>query len=301
MCHCNGYLREDYLRELLIVKENFTLPFIAKLFGDYVIEIVKVLQKIYIVMETNQKRIAILIDADNAQPSTISKIIEEVETYGKILIRWAFGDWTTSQLRGWKDTLPVFSIKPIQSFAHAKEKNSTDITLVINAMNLIHTHPHITGFCIVSSDSDFMQLAMKLIENNKFVMGIGRKQTPTPFVNACHVFKYIDDFAYLIPNGSPVEEPKLEVISTAPKEYPTSAPISKEEDPINLLKRAMKNLQEGEEGADLGKVVNEIKNLDPNFTPKSLGKKNYVKLFESLPAYFQMVKKGSNYLIKLRK
>ena len=252
-------------------------------------------------METKEKNIAILLDTDNTQLEYLPLIIEEVRQYGNPIIKWAFGDWTTPQFSSWNVPLSHLTFRLIQSPTHVKGKNTTDISLVISAMELLYTQPHITGFCIVSSDSDFMQLAMKLIENNKFVMGIGRKQTPTPFVNACHVFKYIDDFAYLIPNGSPVEEPKPEVISTAPKEYPTSAPISKEEDPINLLKRAMKNLQEGEEGADLGKVVNEIKNLDPNFTPKSLGKKNYVKLFESLPSYFQMVKKGSNYLIKLRK
>lgn len=293
LCHCNGHLREHYLRELLIVKKDFTLPFIAKLFGDYVIEIVKVLQKIYIVMETNQKRIAILIDADNAQPSTISKIIEEVETYGKILIRWAFGDWTTSQLRGWKDTLPVFSIKPIQSFAHAKEKNSTDITLVINAMNLIHTHPHITTFCIVSSDSDFTELVTELRERDKFVIGIGKHQTPEAFVRVCNVFIFTDDFIYSIEGKKHISVEKKKEIINAPEKGISSL--------IPLLQNAVKGELQEREKAQLSQVVQRILAKKPSFKPKTYGYTNYINMFKALNAYFETEKVGGNqYFIKIK-
>ena len=252
-------------------------------------------------METKEKNIAILLDTDNTQLEYLPLIIEEVRQYGNPIIKWAFGDWTTPQFSSWNVPLSHLTFRLIQSPTHVRGKNTTDISLVISAMELLYTQSHITGFCIVSSDSDFMQLAMKLIENNKFVMGIGRKQTPTPFVNACHVFKYIDDFAYLIPNVSPVEEPKPEVAPATPKvETLKPEPITKNSK-LDILIQAVENQMEGERGAPFNSVVCELKRLNPDFTPKSYGKGNYISIFKSLPSYFQMVKKGSNYLIKLRK
>ena len=255
-------------------------------------------------MEIKEKNIAILLDTDNTQLEYLPLIIEEVRQYGNPIIKWAFGDWTTPQFSSWNVPLSHLTFRLIQSPTHVKGKNTTDISLVISAMELLYTQAHITGFCIVSSDSDFMQLAMKLIENNKFVMGIGRKQTPTPFVNACHVFKYIDDFAYLIPNVPPVETPKPELALAAPKvETLKPEPITKNSKGslLDILIQAVENQMEGERGAPFNSVVCELKRLNPDFTPKSYGKRNYVSIFKSLPSYFQLIKGENNYHIKLVK
>ena len=145
------------------------------------------------------KKIAVLIDADNAQAEYLSQSIEEVKLYGDPILKWAFGDWTTPQLSSWKQYMASFAIKPLQSFAHSKGKNSTDISLVISAMEILYNYPYISGFCILSSDSDFTELVVKLKENNKFVLGIGKRQTPPAFVKACHKFKYTDDYDYTTP------------------------------------------------------------------------------------------------------
>ena len=253
-------------------------------------------------MET--KNIAILLDTDNTQLEYLPHIIEEVKQYGNPIIKWAFGNWTNSQFSSWNVPLSNLTFRLIQSPTHVKAKNTTDISLVISAMELLYTQPHITGFCIVSSDSDFMQLTMKLIESNKFVMGIGRKQTPTPFVNACHVFKYIDDFAYLIPEQSSVIEEPQKIVVEPPKVEPpkaTPAKPTKADAMIILLKQAVTNMLESDGLAQLGKVAQEIKRLAPNFIPKDYGYINYVKMFEALPTHFQVIfQENSNYRIKIK-
>mgnify|MGYP000844424320 CR=1 FL=1 len=254
-------------------------------------------------MET--KNIVILLDTDNTQLEYLPHIIEEVKQYGNPIIKWAFGNWTNSQFSSWNVPLSNLTFRLIQSPTHVKAKNTTDISLVISAMELLYTQPHITGFCIVSSDSDFMQLAMKLIESNKFVMGIGRKQTPTPFVNACHVFKYIDDFAYLIPEQSSViEEPQKTVVDPPKVEPPKATPAkpTKVDAKLVLLKQAVTNMTEADGTAPLSKVVNELRRLAPKFTPKDYGHSNYVKMFQSLETHFQVsLKNKSNYYIKIKK
>ena len=254
-------------------------------------------------MET--KNIAILLDTDNTQLEYLPYIIEEVKQYGNPIIKWAFGNWTNSQFSSWNVPLSNLTFRLIQSPTHVKAKNTTDISLVISAMELLYTQPHITGFCIVSSDSDFMQLAMKLIESNKFVMGIGRKQTPTPFVNACHVFKYIDDFAYLIPEQSSViEEPQKTVVEPPKVEPPKATPTkpTKTDTKIALLRQAITNKLESDGRASLSHVVNELKKLSPDFDPKKYGHSNFVKMFQSLPTHFQIsMKNGSNYYIRIKK
>jgi len=254
-------------------------------------------------MET--KNIAILLDTDNTQLEYLPHIIEEVKQYGNPIIKWAFGNWTNSQFSSWNVPLSNLTFRLIQSPTHVKAKNTTDISLVISAMELLYTQPHITGFCIVSSDSDFMQLAMKLIESNKFVMGIGRKQTPTPFVNACHVFKYIDDFAYLIPEQSSViEEPQKTIVETPLKtgeikltEYPNQKIITK----IKKIKQIITNILNSNKTPILARVAQEIKRMDPAFTPNDYGYTNFLKMFESLSDYFQVVPEGtSSHIIKIK-
>lgn len=143
-------------------------------------------------MATEQApRIAVLVDADNAQASKISKILSEVARYGAPTVKRAYGDWTTPNLSAWKDGLLVHAIQPIQQFRYTTGKNATDSAMIIDAMDLLHGGK-IDGFCIVSSDSDFTRLATRIRESGASVYGIGEQKTPKPFVAACDKFIFTE-------------------------------------------------------------------------------------------------------------
>ncbi|XLM20996.1 NYN domain-containing protein, partial [Chromobacterium piscinae] len=138
------------------------------------------------------RKLAVLIDADNAQSSLIAELLAEVAKYGTAVVKRAYGDWTTTQLKGWKDVLHQYAISPIQQFAYTKGKNSTDSALIIDAMDLLYTG-NFDGFCLVSSDSDFTRLATRLREAGLTVIGLGEQaKTPRPFIAACDKFVFTE-------------------------------------------------------------------------------------------------------------
>ena len=138
-----------------------------------------------------------LIDADNAQPAITEGLLAEVAKYGTAHVKRAYGDWTGTNLKGWKDHLLAQSIQPIQQFAYTSGKNATDSAMVIDAMDLLYSG-RFDGFCLVSSDSDFTRLASRLRESGLTVYGFGERKTPKPFVAACDKFIYIEN---LLHNG----------------------------------------------------------------------------------------------------
>lgn len=137
------------------------------------------------------RRIALLIDADNVPHGKIGFIVAELSKYGTANIRRAYGDWASAGLKGWKDKVHAFAIRPIQQFSYSSGKNATDIALVIDAMELLYTQK-LDAFCIASSDADFTPLVMQLKANGHEVYGFGERKTPDPFVNACTTFLYLD-------------------------------------------------------------------------------------------------------------
>ena len=137
------------------------------------------------------RRIALLIDAENVSHAKIGAILAELSKYGTANIRRAYGDWASSGLKGWKDKLHAFAIRPIQQFSYSAGKNATDIALVIDAMELLYTQK-LDAFCIASSDADFTPLVMQLKANGHDVYGFGERKTPAPFANACTTFLYLD-------------------------------------------------------------------------------------------------------------
>ena len=139
---------------------------------------------------TNQK-LAVLIDADNAQAAVIQELLAEVSRYGTATIKRAYGDWTTSNLKGWKEVLHTMAIQPIQQFSYTSGKNATDSALIIDAMDVLH-EGKVDGFCLVSSDSDFTRLATRIREAGLLVYGFGERKTPEPFVAACDKFVYTE-------------------------------------------------------------------------------------------------------------
>lgn len=136
-------------------------------------------------------RLAVLIDADNAQASVFHDLVAEVSRYGTATVKRAYGDWTTPNLKGWKDILHTMAIQPVQQFSYTTGKNSTDASLIIDAMDLLHSGA-LDGFCLVSSDSDFTRLATRIREAGLVVYGFGEKKTPHPFVAACDKFIYTE-------------------------------------------------------------------------------------------------------------
>src|SRR5919112_2349751 len=143
-------------------------------------------------MDNKGRKIALLVDGDNAQPKLLSAILEEASKYGKVTIRRVYGDWTTPHMNNWKSSLNELAFSPIQKFSYTTGKNSTDSALIIDAMDILHDEL-VDGFCIVSSDSDYTGLAKRIREEGIFVMGIGEKKTPNAFVKSCEIFTYCEN------------------------------------------------------------------------------------------------------------
>lgn len=161
--------------------------------------------------------LAVLIDADNAQASVVAELLAEVARYGTATVKRAYGDWTTTNLAGWKDVLHVHAIQPIQQFRYTTGKNATDSALIIEAMDLLHGGK-VDGFCLVSSDSDFTRLATRVREAGLAVYGFGEKKTPKPFVAACDKFIYTEILrkpAAGVLVEAPVQEPIKPMLSSA--------------------------------------------------------------------------------------
>jgi len=146
------------------------------------------------VTEQSGAALAILIDADNANPAIVKGLVDEVAKLGRATVRRIYGDWTLPNLTQWKAVLLEHSIQPIQQFAYTKGKNATDSSMIIDAMDLLYAG-NLDGFCLVSSDSDFTRLASRLKESGKLVYGFGEKKTPRPFVAACDRFIYTEVFS----------------------------------------------------------------------------------------------------------
>jgi uncharacterized LabA/DUF88 family protein len=163
-------------------------------------------------------RLAVLIDADNAQAAIAHELLTEISRYGTASVKRAYGDWTTPNLKSWKEHLHKLAIQPIQQFSYTTGKNATDSSLIIDAMDLLHSG-RVDGFCLVSSDSDFTRLATRLRESGVVVYGFGEAKTPEPFVSACDKFIYTEILRpkttkQVVP-ASPMVPPLEEIIKTA--------------------------------------------------------------------------------------
>ncbi|MBC5773799.1 NYN domain-containing protein [Pontibacter sp. KCTC 32443] len=221
--------------------------------------------------EKKKHRLAILIDGDNAQPSLIVKLLAEAGKYGQITIRRIYGDWTTPQMNGWKECLNHHAIQPIQQFRYTIGKNATDSALIIDAMDLLHSGL-VDGFCIVSSDSDYTRLATRIREAGIFVMGIGQRKTPKPFVNACNIFIFTENLVDHIDEKQLDDaEPVAENGHTHPRP-----------NPVPLLKEAFSMAADEDGWAHLGAIGVNLRQLDPSFDPRTFG---YGQLLQLIKAH----------------
>jgi Fe-S-cluster formation regulator IscX/YfhJ len=209
-------------------------------------------------MDTREElRIAVLIDADNVPHSNIKGIIEEVARYGTPVIKRIYGDWTRPNLTGWKPLLLENAITPIQQYGYTTGKNSTDSAMIIDAMDILYAPQIIDGFCIVSSDSDFTRLAIRLREAGKKVFGIGEKKTPSPFIAACDKFIYIE-----VINNITATEKKENKLKISDK---TKAHLRK------IIANAIDDVADEEGWAFLGEIGNQILKKYPDFDSRNYG------------------------------
>jgi hypothetical protein len=220
-------------------------------------------------MTTNAK-LAVLIDADNAQASIIKELLEEVSTYGTASVKRAYGDWTTTNLKGWKDTLHLMAIQPIQQFSYTTGKNSTDSSLIIDAMDLLHAQ-QLDGFCLVSSDSDFTRLATRIREAGLVVYGFGEKKTPAAFVAACDKFIYTEILRPAAPSTT----------KAAQKGAAKSAPINLGETE-EIIRKAITAAARDDGFAALAGVGALIIKNSPAFDPRNYGCQKLGELMRKL-------------------
>ncbi len=257
-------------------------------------------------MESKTNRIAILVDGDNAQAKLLKPILEEVSKYGKATIRRIYGDWTTPQMKSWKDKLNDLSFNPIQKFAYTIGKNSTDSSMIIDAMDILHDKI-VDGFCIVSSDSDYTGLAKRIREEGIFVMGIGVAKTPNAFVQSCEVFTYCENIAEEVPVHT--ETAHASRTASAPKSYKDtkgSVVAHGKTYPsvdIGLINKAYDLSTNEEEATFIAIIGGNLRKIDPSFDTRTFGFKTLTQLFLSLKEYEVINHKvgGSNHPLVKKK
>src|SRR4051812_16377751 len=249
-------------------------------------------------METiKDLRLAVLIDADNVPYSNIKEMLEEIAKYGTPTFKRIYADWTKPTVSGWKGVLLENAITPVQQYSYTSGKNATDSAMIIDAMDILYSG-RVDGFCIVSSDSDFTRLAIRLREAGMKVFGIGQKKTPVPFISACDKFIYIEILkaAEEASKSAPkktrtrkstkakaIEQPEIIETPEAEVREITIPPIEKiDKDLIKLISDSVNDLADEEGWAFLGDLGNLILKKQPDFDSRNYGFKKLVPLIKSL-------------------
>ena len=257
--------------------------------------------------DDGQRRLAVLIDADNAQPSVIEGLLAEVAKFGVASVKRIYGDFTSTRLQQWKQVLLKYSINPVQQFAYTSGKNATDSSLIIDAMDLMYT-ARFDGVCLVSSDSDFTRLAQRMREEGLIVYGFGERKTPDAFVQACDKFIYTEVLRADVeaPSVTPAKtrntrsasksaKPPASVPASAPLPPPavaTATPMPKHAKtailplPLELLRRAIEEASDEQGWAHLGAVGSYLTKIRPDFDSRLYGHRKLSDLLKRHPAQF---------------
>lgn len=222
-----------------------------------------------IIPSSGNDSIALLIDADNAPAAKIDFIIAELASYGVVNIRRAYGNWKKQGLSGWENVLNEFAVQPVQNFDIVKGKNATDMSLAIDAMDILYTK-NVDTFCLVSSDADFTPLILRLRAEGKRVIGFGGKQTPDPFMNSCSRFLYLDE--------SKTAEAERK------KKGSSSDVLKRDTKLINLLRSSISAIEDEEGWAPLGPVGSHITNQGP-FDHRNYGFSKLSGLFRAIDLF----------------
>jgi hypothetical protein len=221
-------------------------------------------------------RLAVLIDGDNTTPTIIEALLAEIAKYGSATVKRAYGDWTTPNLRGWKEAINSHAIQPMQQFVYTTGKNATDSALIIDAMDLLYTG-NLDGFCLVSSDSDFTKLASRLRESGKTVYAFGEPRTPRSLVAACDKFVYLD---VLRSSEEPERLSEKAPAPMAPARKSTGE-LRSETKLLTLLREGINAASDDDGWANLSGVGNYVAKQQPAFDSRNWG---YAKLIDLVTA-----------------
>ena len=264
--------------------------------------------------DDDQPRLAVLIDADNAQPSVIEGLLAEVAKYGVASVKRIYGDFTSPRMTQWKAALLRHSISPAQQFAYTSGKNATDSSMIIDAMDLLYTQ-RFDGFCLVSSDSDFTRLAQRLREEGLTVYGFGEKKTPDAFVRACDKFIYTEVLRIApatneAPKPAPAKPAKKASKKAAPKSAPAAPTAADNKDkgverlPLELIRQAIEEASDDQGWAFLGTVGSYLNKIQPDFDPRLYGHKKLSDLLKHQDRHFAIEERavagGGNKMIYIR-
>ena len=227
-------------------------------------------------IDNGYKKLALLVDADNAQASVFAKLLAEVAKFGICSVKRAYGDWTTTNLKTWKEILHRHAIQPVQQFCYTTGKNSTDSSLIIDAMDLLH-EGNLDGFCLVSSDSDFTRLATRIREDGLVVYGFGETKTPDAFVAACDKFVYTENLK----------------VQTNAKTKTKQKNISQNTELKDIMSEAIDAISHDDGWASLSGVGGYITKNIPAFDSRNFGYEKLGKLVKTLP-YIEISEKEDN-------
>lgn len=225
------------------------------------------------IMEHSRETIAMLIDADNSPSDKIDFILSEMAKYGVVNIRRAYGNWKSHSLKGWEDKLHDYAIRPIQQFDYTKGKNATDMAMTIDAMDLLYSKK-LDAFCIVSSDSDFTPLVMRILSEGLNVYGFGQKSAPAPFVNACSTFLYVESFC-----GG-----QEKARNDGGRRKSSSQELKRDSKLLTLVRNAVDSAQEEDGWSNLAKIGKHISN-QASFDPRNYGFKRLSDLIRSIDLF----------------
>lgn len=246
------------------------------------------------------KRLAVLIDADNAQASVIEALLEEVARFGEATVRRIYGDFTSTNSASWKKFLNKHSIKPVQQFAYTTGKNATDSTMIIDAMDLLYTR-RFEGFCLVTSDSDFTGLAVRLREEGLQVFGFGEQKTPEAFRNACHKFIFTEVLRTPEPSAASSARSVPEILETPVRiNGEALAVLARPPFPEKFLKEALENAVDDSGWSQLGTFGSYLQKIQPDFDSRLHGFKKLSDLVRGRPDLFTTEERpatGSNHKV----
>ena len=237
-----------------------------------------------------KSRIALLIDCDNVSYTAIEGVLEELAKYGMVNVRHAHGDWNNPLLSGWVDKLQPNAIRPMQQFAYTKGKNATDSAMIIDAMDLLYSD-NVDAFALMTSDSDFTPLVLRILESGMPVYGFGESKTPKPFVDACSQFIYVE-------NLQPEEEEEKKTKKQAGHAKKTKNELRKDTSLVRLLRKAVEQTSEDDGWSNLGRVGQYISN-NSSFSPVNYGYKRLVDLIRASELFdMELRSEGTIWYIK---
>lgn len=237
-------------------------------------------------LENRSPRLAVLIDADNASAKIVDGLFEEIAKIGEASVRRIYGDFSSPRSKGWADVLSQHAIIPQQQFAYTTGKNASDITLVIDAMDLLHSG-RFDGFCLVSSDSDFTRLAARIREQGVDVFGFGEKKTPESFRQACRRFVYTENLLASSPANQQEDARR-------------AAPLQEPSEAIPIISRVIEEMDSDDGWVPLGAVGTQLANLASDFDPRTFGFRKLSDLVRKTNAFEIKNVEGSALRIRIK-